>query len=109
MRMMKTAFWIFLILVNFVPQKLYAYDEEIVHPKINEEAAYQSQLFVKFLDDMGLSGELDKLGKIINDKRVKEWFHQGGTDEDYLTRLLRHFHDPLEPWADAGILELDSI
>jgi hypothetical protein len=84
----------------------FAYDDNFVHPEINEHASLQSSLDNYFKDNLGYS---DGIKTIFNNREVFRWLRQGGTDEDYLTRLLRHFHDPLEPWADAGILELDSI
>jgi hypothetical protein len=83
---------------------VHAYDEKIVHPKINEKAVEQSSLG-EVLEKLGYS---TKLETFFNGYQPIYWLSQGGTDEDYLTRLLRHFHDPLEPWADAGSLALDS-
>ena len=36
-------------------------------------------------------------------KTIRDWIEVGGTREDDGVRWLNHFHDPLEPWAMAGL------
>jgi len=85
----------------------FAYDDKDVHPKINENAAMQSQFY--------LGGMLESLNFTTKEEKanVVEWIKKGGTDEDgtsdYLFmdllegRYFRHFHDPLKPWNQAGL------
>ncbi len=101
-----------------------AYDDKIVHPEININAAQQSTLgkqagkksFLEILGfDSGLATPFTLGGKT---KEALEWIKQGGTDEDGTSdiklvdimqgRYLRHFHDPLEPWSDAGLAAFSS-
>jgi hypothetical protein len=88
-----------------LPSTTFAYDDKKVHPAINENAAYQSTIFADWIKEFGLDDPKGILEKSIAGKPIKEWFRQGGTDEDSGTRALQHFHDPLKstPWSDAGL------
>jgi hypothetical protein len=101
--MMKYVSRLLLLIVVFQHGLVFAYDEEYVHPAINENAALQSKLEI-VLDNLGFTEGLDKnfsgLGERIS---VKEWFKKGGTDEDDDPRYVEHFHIPLQPWENAGL------
>ncbi|MBU1708679.1 MAG: hypothetical protein KKE17_01615 [Proteobacteria bacterium] len=84
-----------------------AYDEEKVHPQINISAAKQSLLVTKDVlrqigFEKGLNEELFSANEILT---VERWIASGGTAEDVpYIQVLRHFHDPLQPWDNAGLL-----
>lgn len=76
----------------------FAYDNTYTHPKINENAAIQSQFY--------LGGMLESLNFTTQEEKTKvvEWIKKGGFEEDEpKTRSLDHFHDPLQPWNNAGM------
>lgn len=88
-----------------------AYDNEQVHPAINENAAYQSQKFIEWLNKFGFDDPVDILSKEVAGHSIKRWLRQGGTDEDgsiWGLRYLHHFHDPLKTWDKAG-LDIDTF
>lgn len=82
-----------------------AYDERIVHPGINEKAALSTNLDSKLKQDLGL---VDGVNSIAEDKTVMRWLAEGGRLEDDSFRYLRHFHNPLKPWENAGLAGFDS-
>ncbi len=100
---MKYLNWLLLVLALFRPSLVFSYDDKYVHPTINENATLQSKLET-VLDLLGIPEGLDKNYSGLGGRfSVKEWFRQGGTDEDNNPRYVRHFHDPLKPWDEAGL------
>ena len=96
----------FIVLLILLPSNTFAYDDKKVHPVINEKAAYQSTIFTEWIKKNGLDDPKGILEKSIAGKTIKEWLRQGGEDED--NPLLdfpytEHFHDPLQPWDQAGL------
>ena len=105
--------------VVFVCHASLAYDDKHVHPQINEEAARQSNVDIFARKYFGFAEGIEtKLYLGTSQKKIWEWLRQGGTDEDGTSdstlvdimqgRYLRHFHDPLEPWSDAGLAAFSS-
>lgn len=79
-----------------------AYEAKEVHPEINNSATRQSNLDQYLREVLGFKNGIDTE---IEDKEIIWHFKSGGTaeDEDSLARPLTHFHDPLQPWASAGL------
>ncbi|MBU0729148.1 MAG: hypothetical protein KKA70_05350 [Proteobacteria bacterium] len=101
-------FVVLLVVYYFVYSSCYAYDDEKVHPEININAANQSILkTTNLLNMIGFTYGLDTY--IVKDNvklTIERWIGRGGTDEDgaiYGFRYLRHFHNPLKPWDEAGL------
>ena len=84
-----------------VSNPIFAFEDDFVHPKINEFAAEQSILDGDYLlNELGISGGLDSK---FNTLTIVDCLKEGGTAEDANIRCLSHFHDPLKPWDDAGL------
>jgi hypothetical protein len=73
---------------------------QATHKIINEEAAVRSTLNSILKSQLGIpQGVLER----FNERSVTAWIGEGGIREDDGIRFSRHFHDPLEPWATAGL------
>jgi hypothetical protein len=93
------------ILIN---QAADAYDNQITHRYINLKASEQINFDNALKVSLGFSnGTANK----VNGKTIQEWIVKGGEQEDEPEwRCLRHFHDPLRSWDNAGLLSLfDSM
>jgi len=93
------------------PAQLLAWDKDIVHTLINENAVEQSSL--NSLLTSKLNSEFPNgTSETLNGKDIKTWIKEGGRQEDesilpyigYLTRSSNHFHDPTKVWGEAGWL-----
>ncbi len=82
---------------------------EQTHELINEQAAETSQLDSVLKEQLGLP---DGTATRFKENRVLQWIRLGGRLEDEGTlwemlrgkaRFFRHFHDPLQPWDQAGL------
>ncbi len=84
---------------------VWAYDNELTHPFINETAVEEkSDLDGVLKNSLGFEEGVDKK---INGKKILQWIKDGGEEEDKpSSRCARHFHDPLENWDDAGLTVL---
>ncbi|NLI80359.1 MAG: hypothetical protein GX443_01550 [Deltaproteobacteria bacterium] len=91
--------WISILAHGLHP--LYAYDDEVVHRQINQNAALRSELD-RFLREQ-LRFDAGITDTKIAGKTVQNWIEEGGTREDDAMRWLNHFHDPLRQWDDAGL------
>jgi len=100
------------VAILFLPSVTFSYDDQKVHPIINEKAAYQSQYFIDWINKNGFSDPSGILEKPFLEHTIREWLRQGGTDEDNPDRrALNHFHDPTYPasqWNKAGFGLNDS-
>ncbi|MCJ7603099.1 MAG: hypothetical protein MUO63_16570, partial [Desulfobulbaceae bacterium] len=85
---------------------LYAFDNNKVHRSINENSAQQSVLDQYVRDVIGFDNGLETYFAGI---KIIEHLKDGGTAEDRLPRFFNHFHDPLEPWENAGLSWLPGI
>ncbi|MFQ5803421.1 MAG: hypothetical protein ACE5JQ_11060, partial [Candidatus Methylomirabilales bacterium] len=85
---------------------------ETTHAIINEQAARQSRPNKPGLDQI-LKDELgfpQGIEESLRSREVFEWLREGGIQEDSpLCRTARHFHDPLQPWENAGLRTLNPI
>ena len=71
------------------------------HRLINRRASQTGVYFEEYLRDaLGFSGGLTT---VLQGTSILEWLEEGGVREDDRLRFLRHFHDPLKPWAGAGL------
>lgn len=71
------------------------------HRLVNRQAAETSDSFKSYLRT-GL-GFPDSIETVVHGKTVRDWLEEGGHREDDLLRFLRHFHDPLNAWENAGL------
>ncbi len=77
-----------------------AYDQE-THLEIATIATERSDLDQILRDRYGLPAGILT---IVNGKRVREWITDGAKLEDSpFPRVLNHFHNPLQPWSQAGL------
>jgi hypothetical protein len=80
---------------------LYAYDDKVVHRKINNNAVLLSNLDNILKNQVGY---LNGIETKFNVKEVWEWFEEGGTQEDDpICRSKYHFHDPTKTFDAAGL------
>ena len=83
-------------------QNCSAYDNNYSHKYINVKAVENSGIDGILMDSIGfIKGKDEK----ISGKEIWEWVRDGGFEEDEPEwRCLRHFHDPIRNWDDAGLL-----
>lgn len=77
-----------------------SYENKVIHRKINDEAVRQSQFY--------LGGIIESFNftTVVEKAKVVEWIMKGGKEEDEPDINVRfHFHDPLQPWSNAGFWE----
>ncbi len=80
--------------------------EKPTHKVINEYIAENTINEFSFDQYMKIHlGFQEGWKKFFNNKMVSQWLGYGGRaeDEPYLLRSLRHFHNPLETWDEAGL------
>ncbi|NTV14495.1 MAG: hypothetical protein HGA96_11295 [Desulfobulbaceae bacterium] len=96
------VYFLVLLFVNSIGTSTSAYDNKTVHRKINENACLPTNSKVNeyIVNNLGFTGGINTL---FDKKRVQEWLSEGGYQEDFLARPLLHFHDPLQPWSNAGL------
>lgn len=79
------------------------------HRLLNARAAAVSTVDSHLKQQLGL---VDGLAESVNGKRVLDWFVEGGAAEDQtfgieplgaVVRSRHHFHNPLQPWDQAGL------
>jgi len=96
-----------IIIVCFVfllPLAAFPYDNDIVHPEINEVASRRSSNLATVLQMLGFDKGVDS---IVYDKEIYLWFRDGGKREDEpVCRTKFHFHDPVKPFGDAGLNDI---
>jgi len=96
----KKLFILFLI-IFFNTSISNAYDTDNVHPLINENALFQSNVDSYMKSQLHLKNGAAELFK---GKEVKEWLKEGARLEDEtICRSRSHFHDPLKSWDSAGL------
>lgn len=79
---------------------VFAFDSDQVHPKINENAYIQSVANIYFQNSLNFP---EGIYTSFYGKRAIIWIREGGTKEDEGIRWFNHFHDPLEPYENAGL------
>lgn len=78
-----------------------AYDTYSVHPLINENALLQTKVDSYLKNQLGLRKGITE---ILQQHEIKEWLRKGAEQEDVpFYRANNHFHDPLQPWDQAGL------
>ena len=94
---------LFVLLFNHI---CIAYDNEYAHIFININAVKKSNIDTILREEIGFkNGENEKL----LGEEVWEWIRDGGFEEDEPAwRCLRHFHDPIKTWNEAGLLNLSE-
>ncbi|MHC4756717.1 MAG: hypothetical protein ACYTBP_16435, partial [Planctomycetota bacterium] len=88
-------------------QVAYSYDNYNVHPTINQNALFESNIDGFLKEQLGLPDGINHAILVQSHgskKKIKELFAEGGTREDEpACRCRHHFHDPLRQWAQAGL------
>jgi hypothetical protein len=85
---------------------------ESTHAIINEQAVRrpapgQISIDQVFKEQLGF---LQGIEERFLERRVFEWVREGGAQENSpLCRTARHFHDPLQPWPDAGLRTVNPL
>ena len=93
-----------LILTFNIYQTCDAYDNIHTHQYINLKALEKSNANSIFRNFFGFSKGIEEK---VGGKEIQEWITVGGRLEDEPHwRCLRHFHDPLEEWNNAGLFSL---
>lgn len=98
MRLLR-IFYVFIVFFTSC-STTFAFNAEFVHPDINENATTLS-LFDSYL--INILGFEEGTATIYDGIRASQYFRFGGETEDRFTRPFKHFHDPLQPWEDAGL------
>ncbi len=87
---------------------VFAYDAGTTHRKINFHATVHCSNLDTILK--GRLGLEEGIREVVNEKSIWKWVEDGGEKEDdgfsddlTITRYANHFHDPMNPWADAGL------
>jgi len=98
-----------------VPNMLYAWDNERTHPDLSEMAARKSILGPQnYLANLGFVKGLDEK---VNGKETFKWIRDGAFYEDAgnwvnaimaTARWKNHFHNPLKPWSEAGLTDIQT-
>jgi len=97
-----------LILITYLCTEVFPYQGE-THRSITESAAKESVLGAEYyirglLGFEYASGLKDKVTYNGKTRKILDWIKEGAVKEDsHLTRCMQHFHDPNEPWNDAGL------
>jgi len=120
--MMKVLYICTVLLISFnFGRFATAWDNEKTHKDLSSFAADNSVLSRTkgdYLLNFGFTEELDQLFKWNNiEKTAKEWIRDGAYDEDAWTgvtvmlatsRWTNHFHNPLKPWEEAGLTDIQT-
>jgi len=79
-----------------------AYDNDFTHKYINVKAIKEkSDVDTVLMTSLGFDGGIYLE---IGGKPIWEWVSDGGFEEDEPEwRCIRHFHDPMKPWDEAGL------
>lgn len=70
------------------------------HKILNEKATIQSNLDNFLKVSLGMS---DGIETFFNGRKARVWMKEAGAFEDDDWRFLNHFHNPLQPWSQAGL------
>ena len=92
---------LFVILPWLISPQLVGAFEKNAHNALAGRAVSDSGLNSFLRDDLGIPG--GTTAEILG-QQIVEWVQNGSISEDSpRSRVLRHFHDPTRPWADAGL------
>jgi hypothetical protein len=84
-----------------ISQNCEAYDNDNTHKYLNLRALEESKADSILKDSLGIS---EGINKKVGGKEIWKCIRDGGREEDEPNwRCLRHFHDPLKDWNDAGL------
>ena len=97
--------WIVLLFIQTISSlaltKASSYDFP-VHRALAERAANVSSVGSFLKDDLGMPKGLETL---FNNQTVLDLLRKGAESEDIpATRVRHHFHNPLRPWTEAGLI-----
>ena len=94
--------WVAVLSMLLISSSVHALNEP-THELVNRQAANQQNLHLYFQSQLGF---LRGLAESFQGQIAIDWIGEGGINEDNDIRSLRHFHDPLRPWASAGLFGL---
>src|SRR3989338_1248533 len=95
-------FSILFLLIICVAKNTDAYDDEVTHPKITEQAINYSQIEQYIKNNLGFTGGLKTKFPSNSEKNIIYWLRKGSTAEDSpMCRASNHFHNPLLPWDQS--------
>lgn len=111
-----STFFLFILISILWGRNGFSWNDSITHRNLSEYAAEQSVLSTgkgDYLKNIGFNNNLDEYVKWNGSEwKVREWIREGALQEDVGTnwqgftgqaRYLNHFHNPLKPWAEAGL------
>jgi len=84
-----------------------AYDDQITHRDLTEEATKKSALDSYLIKNLGFAEGLKALLKNgVESKKIIDWLKKGSTDEDSpMCRASNHFHNPLLPLSQSYVTD----
>jgi hypothetical protein len=86
---------------------LFAWDNVVTHKGLSEYAAETSILSANngdYLKNLGFNLGLEEVFTWgVNKQTVTKWIREGADLEDNGSRPFNHFHNPLQPWLNAGL------
>jgi len=88
----------------------FSWDDSITHKLLAEVSAKKSVLGTDYLQNLGFSDGLDNSIKWDGTEiSVIKWIQKGADQEDRNWRPVNHFHNPLEPWSEAGLWGVNRL
>ncbi|MFZ2629948.1 MAG: hypothetical protein WAX48_00055, partial [Desulfosalsimonadaceae bacterium] len=104
---MRTRYILLIIVIMFVTKNLWAFNDEVTHPKLTRRAIDpESPSIIKthLEEDLKISSGLEEE---INGKTIQEWLEYGAEMEDAedICRASNHFHNPNLPWGESGLTD----
>lgn len=88
-----------LLVVILVVFDAFAYDHEITHRLLTEQASDTPEFNDFLKKQLKLDGEINE---VVNGDSILEWLKNGSFEEDEPNcRASNHFHNPLDPWTDS--------
>jgi len=103
-------FSILFLLIICVAKNTDAYDDEVTHPKITEQAINYSQIEQYIKNNLGFTGGLKTKFPSNSEKNIIYWLRKGSTAEDSpMCRASNHFHNPLLPWDQSYMSDDTTI
>ena len=98
---MKKLLLLPIITAFLIPGNVLAFDNQITHPRLTDEAIEYSGLREYLVATLNLS---DGTETLINGLVIRNWLTSGSNLEDVpQCRASNHFHNPLRNWTESGM------
>jgi hypothetical protein len=97
-------------LVLMIPGVSHGFDDKITHPQITRSAVRASILDSFLRNNLGLSNGIQSQIRSTSGttQNVGDWLDDGSTLEDSPPcRASNHFHNPLKPFTESAVSDLD--